>query len=935
MADIDLVVESGDLQAAISLLKDYGVSFTQMVTKVQTEGNRLNRASKATTDQLTQAWQNAEKALETRKLEAVASKEQAILKRREQNWRQFFQSYGKNPSASQGGAPTSAAGSALLQQEKALSDAMLETAKAAKAKEREVALLTAKYNPLLAAEQAYVRMQKDISRATDIGVLDIKQQAAALDQLDAEYTALSNGVYMAGSRFNQFGEMAVRTGKNTQKFGMYAQQAGYQIGDFAVQLQSGANAGVAFSQQAAQLAGLIPGLAGALTTFAAIGAGLGIQAMIAFNEHGRKGKDIYEDLGVTLGHIEGLSFDNITGKLTASAMKIREEFQATFDLIERVEMKALKDNIDQPIREFEKQLWGFDFKSGIRNQVGAGDANFDYMGYKDAERAAQAFEYLRQIQGETREELAASLELQTRYLQGSGLLTTEVQARLAAMAQELGIVDSVATRTEELNSTVVQGYQYYQQQRQELLATLQLQELKTKYGENSLVVLDAIKNSALEEYRIQLALEGVHGTRADVLMGLLQRQIEIDQAAQRLLLTNETLAQQLYDISGIDISSVFARAEGIAGRLLGTVNAIGRGMSQLGKLGQEAQVLQAQNNALASGASPGEARVAGDVVRYGQELNIPDGPINNIMRGMLTKAYENQALENLTYNEEISTATSAWNKANNAKGGGGKKGGKEKLTDAEKDAEKASDKLQEFFEQYNKNIEQQERLLGIQGEQREALEKVIEIENRLGVARSLMSETQIAAMAREELALERRLDRERDIYQLGSSNVESLLMTVVEGTSTIEQAFKGMLSSIIAEVYQQYVAKGAADMAGNALISLFSANGNAFGPGGIKMFANGGVVGSPTLFGYGNGKTGMMGEAGPEAIMPLKRNSQGKLGVEVSGGNGGNVNVYHNINISANGDESVNKIITAQIPRITEASKRAVMDAKRRGQKGF
>lgn len=124
-------------------------------------------------------------------------------------------------------------------------------------------------------------------------------------------------------------------------------------------------------------------------------------------------------------------------------------------------------------------------------------------------------------------------------------------------------------------------------------------------------------------------------------------------------------------------------------------------------------------------------------------------------------------------------------------------------------------------------------------------------------------------------------------------------------------------------------------MAGNALVSLLSANGNAFGAGGVKMFAKGGVVGSPTLFGYGGNKTGMMGEAGPEAIMPLKRNAQGRLGVEVSGGGGSQVNVYHTINLSANGDDSVNRIINAQIPRITEASKRAVIDANRRSQKGF
>jgi phage-related minor tail protein len=77
------------------------------------------------------------------------------------------------------------------------------------------------------------------------------------------------------------------------------------------------------------------------------------------------------------------------------------------------------------------------------------------------------------------------------------------------------------------------------------------------------------------------------------------------------------------------------------------------------------------------------------------------------------------------------------------------------------------------------------------------------------------------------------------------------------------------------------------------------------------------------------GKTGLMGEAGPEAIMPLKRGKDGKLGVAADGG--GAVNIVQNFNISANGDDSVKRIVRQQIPQIAEATKAAVVDAKRRG----
>jgi lambda family phage tail tape measure protein len=70
-----------------------------------------------------------------------------------------------------------------------------------------------------------------------------------------------------------------------------------------------------------------------------------------------------------------------------------------------------------------------------------------------------------------------------------------------------------------------------------------------------------------------------------------------------------------------------------------------------------------------------------------------------------------------------------------------------------------------------------------------------------------------------------------------------------------------------------------------------SANGNVFAQNGIQKFARGGVVSRPTMFPFANG-IGLMGEAGPEAIMPLKRGRDGRLGVAGGGGvNVGEINI--------------------------------------------
>lgn len=61
------------------------------------------------------------------------------------------------------------------------------------------------------------------------------------------------------------------------------------------------------------------------------------------------------------------------------------------------------------------------------------------------------------------------------------------------------------------------------------------------------------------------------------------------------------------------------------------------------------------------------------------------------------------------------------------------------------------------------------------------------------------------------------------------------------------------------------------------------ANGAAFHHGNVVPFASGGMVTSPTMFPMSRGRTGLMGEAGPEAIMPLRRGSDGRLGVQMHG----------------------------------------------------
>ncbi|WBU65697.1 phage tail tape measure protein [Paracoccus aerodenitrificans] len=80
----------------------------------------------------------------------------------------------------------------------------------------------------------------------------------------------------------------------------------------------------------------------------------------------------------------------------------------------------------------------------------------------------------------------------------------------------------------------------------------------------------------------------------------------------------------------------------------------------------------------------------------------------------------------------------------------------------------------------------------------------------------------------------------------------------------------------------------------NQAVSPF-ADGAAFSQGRVTAFAKGGVVSQPTHFPM-RGGLGLMGEAGPEAIMPLQRGADGRLGVAASGAAARPVNVSITVN---------------------------------------
>jgi lambda family phage tail tape measure protein len=145
-----------------------------------------------------------------------------------------------------------------------------------------------------------------------------------------------------------------------------------------------------------------------------------------------------------------------------------------------------------------------------------------------------------------------------------------------------------------------------------------------------------------------------------------------------------------------------------------------------------------------------------------------------------------------------------------------------------------------------------------------------------------------------------------EFTKTGKLNFKGLIDSMIEGLIRYElqqqslamyAAARPWLNNLVGSLFAKPTGMGASPdgiNVGNNLI--VQAKGGVYDAG-LKTFAKGGmftnsIVNQPTLFKFAKG-TGLMGEAGPEAIMPLKRDSNGNLGVR-AGGNGGNVDVVVN-----------------------------------------
>ena len=189
-----------------------------------------------------------------------------------------------------------------------------------------------------------------------------------------------------------------------------------------------------------------------------------------------------------------------------------------------------------------------------------------------------------------------------------------------------------------------------------------------------------------------------------------------------------------------------------------------------------------------------------------------------------------------------------------------------------------------------------------------------------------------------------------------SSAFDRSFQGLITNTMTAKQAFKSFATSIvediariIAQEVRSAILRPMLKMGLSALGGLFTsavpdvaptptlltaANGGVFSGAGISAHS-GTIVDRPTLFPFAKGG-GLMGEAGPEAILPLKRNSQGKLGVSVDNtGQQRGSNIYYiNTTVNAGSNATPDSIAAKASETIMRAiAKQEINSAARPGNK--
>ncbi|MDB4352544.1 hypothetical protein OAA60_03825 [Porticoccaceae bacterium] len=757
---------------------------------------------------------------------------------------------------------------------------------------------------------------KKLDRQFNKSKLTAQQYAKGIQQLDAKYDALIATTKQLTSVTKQAGAAQQVVGKGANRAGVLAQQAGYQFGDFAVQVQSGTNIMVAAGQQATQLVGTFSMLAKTtrgIMAFSALGVlipvitGIGaammrtsgssdtlLQSLDKLEETNNQLRDFGENFGEGLvGNIEAVreSFGNLVADVYELQLnQVQEKLANTFD----------RGLFSESFARSYTAIKPSELRTSDQLNINA-----------QAEQELAIQEELNNIVGQT---ISSKAELNQLFTEAyDNLVASEVVSedglkRLREIAIENGVI---VGHMQAVNEEADKGAKARDQQND---AHIRSQQEYLEYVRET-----------IDSERQQVALLQAQVDYADDARGLAQRRAELEADFKKL--TGESkdefvaLAMEAFELNET-LAANAANANDLATALENAASAMASLSSFGDGLERTLQVSIAKVQALRAGTSDAIAgQIAGMRIDLAAQVQAARDAASVTGSDPEIDAMQAVGLMNINAIEaNLAEADSlrAANRASSRGGGGG------------------SDPFDQ--DAYLKSLQEEANfkntLVGLGEAEITELERRREIVQKMtsdGQALNAADEERINKILATEAATRRAIAAEEQrqaTFDMVSGHIEDAFMAMVDGSKSVEDAFKGMLRNILIEVYKQAIVK---PIVGGIMGFLGFKDGGAFSGGNVIPFANGGVVSSATMFPMAGKQTGVMGEAGPEAIMPLKRGANGKLGVQVQGGGGENVVINQNFNFQANGDDSVKRIIAQAAPQIANMTKKSMLDDRRRG----
>lgn len=402
--------------------------------------------------------------------------------------------------------------------------------------EQEIESLRQKYDSVYAASQIYERSLNELNRAHALGAISTKQHEAALESLNAEYQAFANGTATYNNRFQQG---VNHTTEGINNAGVLMQQAGYQIGDFIVQVQSGTNAFVAFGQQATQLVGFLPLLAAE--------AGVAKVAFMGLN---------ISMAAITLGLSIIIPLVTAFGALW---MRTSEANDAAAQSIQTLDDKL--KSLDATLKDWIE----------TKKAASLGLTVDEFVATQGIDQAKADLE-------EARKNLEA---LSAPVVMGDGggaLASFFVQSMLSGEVEDAQLkVNEALKRYTDLQEMMNERYE---ESKANLLSTTALERQRVRFGEQSVQVKSLEANLDRQSYYADLKASGLNAQMISQLMEIYnQREREVSainnarEAASGLLgKVRETLTATT-QLASVNLSATFNSASAAAEGLLSRVSA--------------------------------------------------------------------------------------------------------------------------------------------------------------------------------------------------------------------------------------------------------------------------------------------------------------------------------------------------------------------------